>query len=65
MATSKCPVCQKTSFETVENTPRNSKYIVMFVQCASCGSVVGVLESYNIGNLIYKLADKLGIDLDR
>jgi hypothetical protein len=35
-----------------------------FVQCASCGGVVGVTDFYNIGTLIRTLAKKMGFFLD-
>jgi len=48
----------------VENSPSKSNYKVMFIQCSKCGSVVGVMDYYNIGTLISKLADKLGVKLN-
>jgi len=47
----------------VENEPVGSNYKFMFVQCAKCGGVVGVLDFFNIGDLIQKLARGLRIDL--
>ena len=52
MAISSCPKCDNSSFESRENSPRNSNYKLMFVQCSSCGAVVGVLDYKNIGTLI-------------
>ncbi|MEK3873737.1 MULTISPECIES: hypothetical protein [unclassified Paenibacillus] len=49
MALSKCLGCGSTRFEMVENSPSSSAYRLMFVQCASCGGVVGVMDFYNIG----------------
>ncbi len=49
MATPKCVKCGNTQFETKESTPKNSPFIVTFVQCASCGGVIGVMDFYNIG----------------
>lgn len=43
MAISKCPKCEGSHFEVVENTPTKSKFILHFVQCATCGCVVGVV----------------------
>lgn len=62
---SKCPNCQRTSFETVEETPKDSNFKLMFIRCDSCKTVVGVIDYFNIGNLIHKLADKLNVNLDR
>ncbi len=64
MALSTCPKCGGHSFEMVENTPSRSSYKIMFIQCASCGAVVGTQEYFNIGSLIYKLAKALGRSLD-
>jgi hypothetical protein len=63
MAASTCVKCGSTSFDMVRVEPKASPYVLMFVQCSSCGGVVGVLESLNIGSLIIKLAARLGLDL--
>ncbi len=64
MATSSCPKCSSTSFEMKE-APRvaSSAYRLMFVQCTSCGSVVGVSDYYNIPSLLEKIAVKLGVSI--
>ena len=62
--TSRCPRCENSSFEIAEHSPRGSRYKLFFIQCASCGPVVGVMEHTHIGWLIRKLAEKLGFDLD-
>lgn len=64
MAMSSCPKCSNHSFEMKENTPKDSAFKLLFVQCASCGTVVGVQEYFNVSSLIYKLAKKLGASLD-
>ena len=51
MAISTCNHCEETKFELVLQKPTDSKYTFRFVQCASCGTVVGVLEERNIGAL--------------
>ena len=62
---SKCPKCEKTNFEVVNELPVNSNYELIFVRCADCHSVVGVIDYYNVGTLIKKLALKLKVDLDK
>jgi hypothetical protein len=62
---SKCPVCSKSEFEVVNETPVNSNYELIFVRCKDCHSVVGVIDFYNVGTLLKKLAAKLKIDLDK
>jgi uncharacterized Zn finger protein len=62
---SKCPSCSNTEFETVNETPVNSNYELIFVRCTSCKVVVGVVDFYNVGTLIKKLATKLKVDLEK
>lgn len=64
MAMPTCVKCGKTSFELREATPSNSDYRVNFVQCSNCGGVIGVLDFYNIGDLILRLADRLNVKLE-
>lgn len=71
MATSSCPKCGNHTFEVKQNTPQQSRYVLLFVQCASCGTVVGVLDYYNIGaqmiqqnKAIKTLAQKLQVHVD-
>ena len=61
---SKCPRCDSTSFEMVEHTPSGSSFKLMFIQCAFCKSVVGVMDYYNIGSRLLELAKKMGITLE-
>jgi hypothetical protein len=49
MATSTCVKCGGTQFENKEVTPKHSHFKLTFVQCASCGGVVGVMDFCNIG----------------
>lgn len=63
MALSSCPKCGGHRFEMVTKEPSGSKFKVQFIQCASCGCVVGTSEYYNIGALLHKLAEKLNINL--
>lgn len=63
MAMSKCIKCDSHRFEIKEYEPVGSAYKLMFVQCSSCGGVVGVTDYYNIGTLLHQLAKKLNIKL--
>jgi DNA-directed RNA polymerase subunit RPC12/RpoP len=63
MAQFKCLKCDSTSFELVERTPSGSDYLLNLIQCSRCGGVVGVLDSYNIGELILRLAEKLNVSI--
>ncbi|GAA6766484.1 hypothetical protein AAFH68_24260 [Flavobacterium sp. CGRL1] len=61
---SKCAKCNSSSFETVLETPSKSNFKLQFIRCSSCKTVIGVADYYNLGALIYKLAKKMGINLD-
>lgn len=60
MARSSCPKCDNHSFELVQGTPTNSKFNFMYIQCSSCGAVVGVMDYYNIGAKLEIIEKKLG-----
>lgn len=62
---SKCPKCESSEFEAINDKPVNSNYEVIFIRCNNCKTVVGVLDYYNVGTLIKKLAQKLKIDLEQ
>jgi len=59
MAISKCPKCDNTFFELVENSPSKSNYKLLFVQCSRCGTVVGAMDYYNIGTVLNKVENNL------
>lgn len=67
MVRSTCPKagCDNHSFELAEASINGAKYKMYFVQCARCGTVVGVTEYYNLGARIDTLAKKLNVNLDR
>lgn len=64
MATSQCSKCGCTSFEMVSAKIKGSAFNFYFIQCSSCGTVVGITEYYNIGERLNKLAKKLNITID-
>jgi uncharacterized Zn finger protein len=63
MATSRCPKCEGSSFEMVEKQVRNARFRQMFIQCSSCGTVVGTTDYENSTDLIHKLAKALGLKI--
>lgn len=65
MAMSTCPKCSSHRFEMAENEPSGARFKQMFIQCASCGAVVGVTTFHNIPTLLGKIGEKLGIDIFR
>ncbi|MDB4959066.1 MAG: hypothetical protein JWO36_6635 [Myxococcales bacterium] len=66
MAISRCPRpdCSSVSFEAMELVPKGSTFRLMAIQCAHCGSVVGVQEIFNVAHLVKQLAHKMRIALD-
>jgi excinuclease UvrABC ATPase subunit len=52
MVSSTCIKCGNHSFQIVENSPSGAAFKLMFVQCGSCGGVVGIQDYFNIGSLI-------------
>ena len=56
MAASSCMKCGTHSFEMVECEPRKSNYKLNFVQCTSCGGVVGVMDYLNVGADLRRLS---------
>jgi uncharacterized Zn finger protein len=61
MAASTCTKCGNHTFEVKEAEPRDSAYKLLFVQCSSCGGVVGVMDFFNLGAMLQKIQKKLGI----
>ena len=47
MAQSKCANCGFEFFEVVKNKPQNSDADLLFIQCASCGTVIGLMNESN------------------
>jgi len=63
MALSTCVKCGHHVFEVSEVEPNGSNFKLMFVQCSSCGGVVGVTDYYNTYATLEKLADRLGVNI--
>lgn len=61
---SKCPKCEKSLFELVEDTPTNSNFKFMYLRYSSCKTIVTAVDFLNTGTLIKKLAKALKINLD-
>lgn len=49
---SACVKCDGVSFEMVEGSVQNSNFVYQFIQCNSCGGVVGVVESEYISAML-------------
>jgi hypothetical protein len=63
MAASTCGKCGGNRFENVEQTPNKSNFRYVFIQCAGCGVVVGVVDAVNVPTMLYELAQALKIKL--
>lgn len=64
MAISKCPKCESPRFELKEaGNISGSNLKMYFIQCSSCGSVVGVVDYYDTASLLEKIAKKMGFKL--
>jgi len=63
MATPTRIKCGSTIFEMREHSPKGSKFVLSFIQCASCGGVVGVMDVISIADGLYKIAEKVGVEL--
>lgn len=62
MAQSTCPKCGSHSFELAEAPLSGAKFRYCFIQCSSCGCVVGVTDHHNVPSLLEKLAKRLGVN---
>jgi transcription initiation factor TFIIIB Brf1 subunit/transcription initiation factor TFIIB len=63
MQTPTCPKCPSQVFTLADITIDNAKYKMQAVVCASCGTVVSVIDMMNIGAALHGLATKLGVKL--
>ncbi len=52
MATSTCGKCDGKKFEAVVGEPANFTGKVVFIECASCGTVVGTADYVNMNGPI-------------
>jgi len=58
MATSCCPKCGKTSFEIKEHEFNRPVYVLLFfVQCSSCGCVVGISDYPQINEVSVAISE--------
>jgi hypothetical protein len=56
MAVSTCISCASTQFEANTTTVHGTKSQVIFIQCAQCGGVVGVMDYSKIGAALSRIA---------
>lgn len=70
MAVSTCVKCGGKSFELKPAKPKDSNFKLYFVQCASCGGVVGTQEFQHTGATLQQhgqalkaIAQKVGVSV--
>lgn len=63
MAQSTCIKRGHHKFELAHHEPKKAKWKYFLVQCGSCGGVVGAVEFFNVGAILHRIADELGVDL--
>jgi len=63
MALPSCPKCDNRTFSLEEISPARSNYKFSAICCSHCGAIAGVVDFFNIGQLIHNLAKKLGVSL--
>lgn len=54
MALSSCSKCNGGSFEMKESSVSHATYRILFIQCSSCGCVVGTQSYFDAGFLAKK-----------
>lgn len=59
MAITSCAKCGTHFFEVKQVEPHGSDYKINFVQCSKCGTVVGVMDVENIGEVLKMQNDAL------
>lgn len=59
MATSTCAKCGHTSFEMVECGISGLRFKRDFLQCGSCGGVIGVIEADNLNARLDAIEERL------
>jgi DNA polymerase III alpha subunit (gram-positive type) len=66
----KCPKCEKSSFELVEDYPTGSAWKMMYIRCSTCKTFLQALymdnvtiQVANLQNDIKIIKEKLGIYL--
>lgn len=63
MATPRCVKCEGTRFEANSIEPAKSRFRLVAINCASCGSVLSVIEAYNVSNEVRDIKQHLGMRL--
>ena len=57
----KCPKCEKTNFELVEDFPKDSRYKMWYMRCSSCRTFLHALPYEDTNTLLNKIIRFLNI----
>ncbi len=63
MALPSCPKCSNHLFQATQISVSGARFKYTVVNCTSCGTIVGMMDFYNIGNMLLQMGEKFGIDL--
>ena len=55
----KCAKCNAITFETVEGSPNDCSYKLIYVQCAACKAPFGVTDYFNTAVLLAEQGKKI------
>jgi len=55
MALSTCIKCGGTTFELRQAEPAGAMYVVVYLQCMSCGGVAGITDYFDIGTVVKQM----------
>lgn len=58
-----CPRCKHAHFTVSEITPTGSNFKFNAIHCSACGCVVGVVDYFNIGQVLHNLAKALNVKI--
>jgi len=59
----KCPKCEQTKFEMVKDIPEGSGYQYAYLRCKNCKTFLAILDYLPIGEMLTRIADKIGIKM--
>lgn len=60
----KCPHCQSTTFEVVNDEPIGIDYELRYLRCKDCNTFLDVIYIDTTALLVRKIAEHLKINLD-
>lgn len=55
----KCPKCDNTNFELVNDVPTGTKWVLLYLRCSSCKTFMQALPFDNTNTLIESMQDDI------